>query len=241
MSPERLCTPSFRQLMSTLNSAKGGGAVSLLCVDEAHCLSQWSYNFRPAFLRIRREVRALQPRAVLALTATAPPHIQRDAMAHLGIPDEGLMALPPRRANLSLFARVVKGDEEKRRAVLAILNEGQGQQQRDSEGAMDVEPHGGSRQQRNRAQAPKRKRGESAELPCTIVYVWRRHEAEALAEHLRAEGFKAVGYHAGMDTEQRARAQLAFARGTARVVVATVAFGMGVDKVRSVPLASFSF
>ena len=249
VSPERLCTPSFRQLMAQLNRARGLGAVSLLCVDEAHCLSQWSYNFRPAFLRIRREVRALQPRAVLALTATAPPHIQRDVMAHLGVSPEGLLALPPRRANLSLFARIVKSDEEKRSAVLSILQGGDGLWQGEGEEGGGVEAEGGrvgggSRQQRNRIQAPKRKRCVGpGELPCTIVYVWRRHEAEALAEYLRAAGIAAVSYHAGMDPEQRARAQQAFSRGSARVVVATVAFGMGVDKVRCafVVVLPFSF
>jgi superfamily II DNA helicase RecQ len=93
VSPERLCTPAFRRLITLLTqqqryresqhsgSNHSGGAtcqpvVSLLCVDEAHCLSQWSYNFRPAFLRIRREIQFIQPAAVLALTATATPRIQ---------------------------------------------------------------------------------------------------------------------------------------------------------------------
>jgi superfamily II DNA helicase RecQ len=85
VSPERLCTPAFRRLITLLKQqqqfhAQQGRSeqpvVSLLCVDEAHCLSQWSYNFRPAFLRIRREIQFIQPAAVLALTATATPRIQ---------------------------------------------------------------------------------------------------------------------------------------------------------------------
>jgi superfamily II DNA helicase RecQ len=88
VAPERLCTPAFRRLITLLNqqqryqhgyhpdSAPVKPVVSLLCVDEAHCLSQWSYNFRPAFLRIRREIQFIQPAAVLALTATATPRIQ---------------------------------------------------------------------------------------------------------------------------------------------------------------------
>lgn len=84
VSPERLCTPAFRRLISLLKQqqhyssphTQHAAVVSLMCVDEAHCLSQWSYNFRPAFLRIRREIQFIQPASVLALTATATPRIQ---------------------------------------------------------------------------------------------------------------------------------------------------------------------
>ena len=102
VSPERLCTPSFRNLINMIQRTRsephhlvgttntnrnhnGQSAVSLLCIDEAHCLSQWSYNFRPSFLRIRREVAHIRPAAILALTATANSHIQRDVMQHLSI------------------------------------------------------------------------------------------------------------------------------------------------------------
>jgi superfamily II DNA helicase RecQ len=91
VSPERLCTPAFRRLITLLkqqqqfHTQQGRSeqpVVSLLCVDEAHCLSQWSYNFRPAFLRIRREIQFIQPAAVLALTATATPRIQVNSCAN---------------------------------------------------------------------------------------------------------------------------------------------------------------
>jgi len=210
-------------------------------------LSQWSYNFRPSFLRIRREIRQLRPRAVLALTATAPPHIQREVMAHLGIdPTEGLMALPPRRHNLELSGRIVNGDEMKHEAVLAFIrSNGDGDSTPSSSSnaasAAAAAVAGGGRGERwQRSLALKRSRGRDRgvgaatgsgrDIAPTIVYVWRRHEAEALSEYLSAQGLPAVGYHAGMDADKRQRAQLAFTRGTARVVVATVAFGMGVDK-----------
>jgi len=239
VSPERLCTPSFRSLVESLNRASPTGqAVSLLCVDESHTLSQWSYNFRPSFLRIRREMRVLRPRAVLALTATAPPHIQQDIMGHLGIdPQSGLLALPPRRNNLALKARIVSGDEEKRRIVLDILRGGGG-----CDGStmlpIDEEPTAATTSRRQRSQANKAAAKRSfassnaaAKAPsCSIVYVWKRYEVEALAEYLTASGVPAVGYHAGMDADKRQRAQTAFANNKARVVVATVAFGMGVDK-----------
>ena len=232
VSPERLCTPSFRSLIESLNRASPSGqAVSLLCVDESHTLSQWGYNFRPSFLRVRREMRVLRPRAVLALTATAPPHIQQDIMGHLGIdPLSGLLALPPRRNNLALKARVVSGEEEKRRIVLDILR-GSGATQ-----SIDEEPTAATSSRRQRGQANKAatKRSfasvSSSAPSCSIVYVWKRYEVEALAEYLTASGVPAVGYHAGMDADKRQRAQTAFSNNKARVVVATVAFGMGVDK-----------
>ena len=256
VSPERLCTSAFRSLMQRLNEAArqrtgdaGASAISLLCVDEAHCLSQWSYNFRPSFLRIRREIRHLQPRAVLALTATAPPHIQREVMSHLGIdPESGLLALPPRRSNLELSACIVDGQDKKNEAIVAFIRaqaEGVSGKALNSNGGggggggggddanMAVSGRGGRWQ---RSLALKRSRNRSHPkasgdaIPPTIVYVWRRYEAEALSEYLTAEGLPAVGYHAGMDADKRQRAQLAFTRGTARIVVATISFGMGVDK-----------
>jgi superfamily II DNA helicase RecQ len=73
VSPERLCTSAFRSLISQIKKLR---TIGLLCVDEAHCLSSWSYNFRPSFLRIRREIANIAPRSVLALTATASPQVQ---------------------------------------------------------------------------------------------------------------------------------------------------------------------
>ena len=251
VSPERLCTQAFRHLIRALRARCSGAAaaadaVSLVCVDEAHCLSQWSYNFRPAFLRIRREIEeTVRPRATLALTATASPQVQRDIMAGLGISlapaadacsaaggdtstPEALLAMPSRRDNLSYVATALDaagdGWEQRCKAVLDLLA---------PKGAMT-----------KTAEAGLHKRGRAAleATPLTIVYVWRRDEAESLAGYLRAAGGlqHVVSYHAGMDADQRLKAQTLFDRGAARVVVATVAFGLGVDKadVRRVVHAS---
>jgi ATP-dependent DNA helicase Q4 len=122
VSPERLCTQSFRNLIRTMKRKRKEAyeqlrlsgrpvegvdyyerPVALLCVDEAHCLSQWSFNFRPSFLRIKREISFIAPRAVIALTATASPGVQKDIAHHLDIPlDTGLYTCPPARYNLSL-------------------------------------------------------------------------------------------------------------------------------------------
>ena len=97
VSPERLCTSSFRHLIKLLHQSKGPDAVSLLCVDEAHCISQWSYNFRPAFLRIRKEIDYIQPTSILAMTATATPRIKEEIVSHLRITDDSVCSIPSRR------------------------------------------------------------------------------------------------------------------------------------------------
>lgn len=230
VSPEKLCSFSFQNLIrsfkqqrsyvTSLNhndsSCGDGNQISLLCVDEAHCLSQWSYNFRPSFLRISREISRLQPRAVLALTATATPQVQRDVMAHLRIPTtEGLLALQHSRENLNYSAvscgQVGCDDEDgqMRKVLLAMLK---------VTGGCGV---GGQKRRREAAQP-------------TIVYVWRRDQAEGLSDYLKASGVPSLCYHAGMDSLQRERAQKQFfgrnAGGASPVMVATVAFGMGIDK-----------
>ena len=90
-------------------------------MDEAHCLSQWSYNFRPAFLRIRREIQFIQPRAVLALTATATPRIQQDVRRHLSIAPCGLLALPVRRDNLQVTVHMVQDEEHRRKMIVDLV------------------------------------------------------------------------------------------------------------------------
>ncbi len=215
LSPEKLCSPSFRRLVQgDPGSGFGNGAfppVSLVCVDEAHCLSHWSHNFRPAFLRLGRNVDGLlRPRALLAMTATADPDVVQDICAHLRIPsqaDGGVLLQPWRRPNLRLRVELVDGgDQAKRARVAALLAE---------------PPH---------------------DKGAAIVYVRQQRDADTLRDFLQAQGQPAVAYHAGMDLKQRAMAQQAWMRsgtgssGRARVCVATVAFGLGVDKgdVRSV-------
>jgi ATP-dependent DNA helicase Q4 len=128
VSPERLCTASFRNLMRLLRrkrqetrATNAQRPVALLCVDEAHCLSQWSFNFRPSFLRIKREIAHIAPRAVLALTATASAAVQRDIMDHLGIPSDGLCTHPPARYNLKLSAAKTSDDTISRNEVLTRI------------------------------------------------------------------------------------------------------------------------
>jgi ATP-dependent DNA helicase Q4 len=200
ISPERFCSPSFLRLMRALkrsnripcpdlcddlSSQLTGPGIGLVCIDEAHCLSQWSFNFRPSFLRIRRELERIQPRSVLALTATAPLHVQREIEQSLGIPKDGVFIHPPNRPNLELISQYVDGEEQKRQIILDTL-------QADSS--------------LKRHQCP------------TIVYVWRRDEADSLSEFLHLQGISAKGYHAGMSSSQRARIQHLFYKGLLDVV-----------------------
>lgn len=200
ISPERLCSPSFLRLIKSLRKSTRspcqtlsndlsteltGPGVGLLCVDEAHCVSQWSFNFRPSFLRIKKEIQRIQPKSVLALTATAPIHVQKDIQRSLGIPDDGIFFIPPHRPNLELESQFIQGEEEKRQMILEAL----------------------------------KKNSESTKRQCpTIVYVWRRDEADTLSQYLQLEGIAAKGYHAGMSSSQRMRIQHLFYRGNLDVV-----------------------
>jgi len=206
VSPEKLCSPSFRRLVGE-DGGTGGAAfppVSLVCIDEAHCISQWSHNFRPAFLRLGRNIEnLLKPRALLAMTATADPDVMSDICARLRIPPtEGVLLQPWRRHNLRLRVELLDGDAQlKRQRILDLLS------------------------------SPPYDRGS------VIVYVRQQRDAEVLKDFLASQGQPAVAYHAGMDLKHRASAQSAWMRrrgtgagGQARVCVATIAFGLGVDK-----------
>jgi len=264
VSPERLCSQAFRNLIEKLKrqifekrlqnetQSQLQSPIALLCVDEAHTLSQWSYNFRPAFLRLRREVANLAPRSIIALTATAPPNVQADVCKHLCIDLDGLKSMPPKRTNLSYSACIVRNQEDRRRALIHYLcgenhflanTVGMNMQTsgRGASGKSNKKWHRGKGFMKDRDdKGDDIEQVDKSSIEPTIVYVFRRDEAESTAEFLRSAGLPAVAYHAGMDTETRAKTQANFDRGIARIVVATVAFGMGVDKadVRRVVHAS---
>ncbi|CAN0081354.1 unnamed protein product, partial [Scytosiphon promiscuus] len=192
LSPEKLCSPSFRRLASTPGALP---PVSLLCVDEAHCVSQWSHNFRPSYLRLGQTLDLLRPRGVLALTATASKAVIRDICTTLRIPLNGGVRVGSwDRPNLDVRVLRSASDDGKRRSRLSTL-----------------------------LQEPPLNKGS------VVVYVWRQVTAEAVCSLLQGDGHNAVAYHGGMEAGARQKAQSAFMRGRARVVVATVAFGLGVD------------
>ena len=169
--------------------------ITLLVVDEAHCVSEWGHSFRPDYLKLPALQRQLRPHATLALTATATPRVQADLGAAFGIAPEHRIILPPYRANIRRICRPVA---DRMPALLEFLGSGQ-------------------------------------QLPA-IVYCRTRKETEWLAGELATRGFLAAHYHAGLPADQRELLQDAFLRNEITVLVATIAFGMGIDKpdVRSV-------
>ena len=170
----------------------GGVRVALVAVDEAHCISEWGHDFRPAYRRLRGLKSELGGVPILALTATATRPVVGDIIRQLGMTKPDGFKGTFYRPNLLLTAHK-KGDG------------------------------GGSR--KDLLSYVRRRRGESG-----IIYTLSRRNVESLAEFLRGAGVRAVPYHAGLDDAVRARHQEAFARDEVDVVVATIAFGMGIDK-----------
>lgn len=182
-APERLRQPAF---LRALRSA----GVSLVVVDEAHCISLWGHNFRPDYLTIPGALPELGDPPLLAMTATATPETARALSESFRRHLEEIRT-SSFRENLFYAAEKHQTKEDKARRIVELCRETMGQ---------------------------------------GIVYVSSKRDAENLAGVLRDNGVKAVHYHAGMRPEERATNQDRYMRGEARVIVATVAFGMGVNK-----------
>jgi ATP-dependent DNA helicase RecQ len=184
VAPERLETPSFASRLRDLG-------IALLAVDEAHCISQWGYDFRPAYLRVGA-VRRVLGCPVIALTATATPEVRRDIVLRLNLQNPVVVAGGYDRQNLGWHVTPAHDDATKDRTMIALLRA-----QRDGVG---------------------------------VVYANTRKTVESVADLLNRSGVRAAGYHGGMSAPDRERLQQAFMTEKVRVVVATNAFGMGVDK-----------
>ena len=181
IAPERLATESFRMRVQRMN-------VVLLAVDEAHCISQWGYDFRPSYLRIK-EVRKLLPDVpILALTASATQMVAEDIMRQLEFDKPNIIRSSFARANLS-FA--VRHTDDKNEQLLRVVN--------------NVDGSG-------------------------IIYMQSREGCEQLAEVLQQQGISASYYHAGLPHAERTMRQEEWTSGKVRIMVATNAFGMGIDK-----------
>jgi ATP-dependent DNA helicase RecQ len=175
----------------------------LVAIDEAHCISEWGHDFRPEYMQIGSVLGALPNARVLACTATATPVVRDEILARLGLPADTPQLLRGfARPNLALRAEEVSREADRRRAVDAVLREALG-----SPGAL-----------------------QDAARGAAIVYAPTRRVAEHEGARLAAAGWRAAVYHAGLTPQQRDAAQSAFMQREADVVVATNAFGMGIDR-----------
>ncbi|MEJ2764761.1 RecQ family ATP-dependent DNA helicase [Photobacterium sp. MCCC 1A19761] len=182
ISVERLNNERFRQFIATI-------PISLLVVDEAHCISEWGHNFRPDYLKLPQHRDWLKIPQVLLLTATATPAVIEDMREKFSIAEDDVVVTGFYRPNLDLTITPV-AEVQKQHALLAQLS--------------PTQP--------------------------TIVYVTLQKTAEDLALWLNQQGFEARAYHAGMDAERRQQIQQDFMSGACYCIIATIAFGMGIDK-----------
>jgi ATP-dependent DNA helicase RecQ len=184
VTPERLEKPDELALLR-----KGG--VSLLVVDEAHCVSQWGHDFRPAYLALREARAALGHPPVLALTATATPEVAQDVLTQLGIEGAAIVSTGIERPALALSVYRTVNEEAKRHRIMALLAEVEGP---------------------------------------AIVYTATVRAANDLLRWLEEAGASVARYHGKLKTSERTDGQERFMRDEVRVMVATKAFGLGIDK-----------
>jgi ATP-dependent DNA helicase RecQ len=183
VSVERFKNERFRQFIESV-------PVSMLVVDEAHCISEWGHNFRPDYLKLPSYCRALRIPLVLLLTATATRKVKQDMAAKFAIRDEHIVQTGFYRSNLDLSVLpVTQTNKNKQLEQIIMAYQGAG-----------------------------------------IVYVTLQHSAETVAQYLKQQGINACAYHAGFDSDTRSQIQQDFMGGKIQVIVATIAFGMGIDK-----------
>jgi ATP-dependent DNA helicase RecQ len=181
VSPERLGTVLFQTKLRHI-------PISFITVDEAHCISQWGYDFRPSYLKIA-EIRSLLPHVpVLALTATATPQVVKDIQEKLEFREENVFRMSFHRDNL---AYVVRHTESKESEMLHILQRTQGS---------------------------------------AIIYLRNREDTAKIAQTLNTNDITATSYHAGLTNATKDERAQQWQKGEVRVMVATNAFGMGIDK-----------
>lgn len=184
ISVERLKNERFRNFLQQV-------PISLLVVDEAHCISEWGHNFRPDYLKLPDYQRQFNIPQTLLLTATATPKVIADMQAKFAIAEADVVTTGFYRPNLNLLVEPVRG-QDKRRRLVEWMSERAGQP--------------------------------------SIVYVTLQKTAEHIAEHLGRNGIQAEAYHAGLPNDQREAIQRRFMAGQSNCIVATIAFGMGIDK-----------
>ena len=183
LAPERLENHTFQQELANMD-------ISMVAIDEAHCISQWGHDFRPSYLKIKTFLKELPTSpTILALTATATPHVTEDICQSLGISPQHTISTGFARENL--FFSVVK-EENRGRYLMRYIE---------------------------------KNKNESG-----IIYAATRKEVDSLYNKLNKAGIKTGRYHAGMNEQERSEQQELFIRDDIPLMIATSAFGMGIDK-----------
>lgn len=184
MAPERFDIPGTADRLRKIG-------ISLLAVDEAHCISQWGHDFRPSYLRVKKVRHDLGNPPTIALTATATPEVRRDIARQLQLRDPRVVVTGFDRTNLNYHVLPAKNDDEKDMLLVETLKGYDG---------------------------------------LAVVYASTRKSVDRITAILRSAGVSAIAYHAGLDDIRRREAQEAFMTERRRAIVATNAFGMGIDK-----------
>ncbi|TGG92897.1 RecQ family ATP-dependent DNA helicase [Natronospirillum operosum] len=187
VAPERLANERFLTRLSRLN-------ISMMAVDEAHCVSEWGHNFRPDYLKLAQLAHTLNVGRVLALTATATPKVSEQICSNFGIAKQDHIQTGFYRPNLQIGVTPCTSEQRNQQLLelLELLN------------SRPAEP--------------------------SIIYVTLQKTALQVADFLNRNGYRARPYHAGLKDEERSATQEAFMSGETPIVVATIAFGMGIDK-----------
>jgi ATP-dependent DNA helicase RecQ len=187
VAPERLLTQSFLMLLDTVQERMG---ISLLAVDEAHCVSEWGHDFRPEYCQLGRLRERYPQTPIMALTATATERVREDILLQLRLRNPYIYVASFNRPNL--YYEVRQKHQGSYREIVEFLRE---------------------------------QEGESV-----IIYCQTRKNVEAISDALNRDGIRTLPYHAGLSNEQRSEHQTSFIRDEVPVLVATIAFGMGIAK-----------
>jgi ATP-dependent DNA helicase RecQ len=184
LAPERFAFGDLGERLSRVG-------VSLLAVDEAHCISEWGHDFRPSYLRIGTIRDKLKARSTMALTATATARVRSDIVNNLELSDPQVIVTGFDRTNLTYFVAPARSDDDKDELLVRFLREREG---------------------------------------LAVVYASTRKAVERIGDLLRKNRIPAAAYHAGLDDDHRHEVQESFMKERVRAIVATNAFGMGIDK-----------
>lgn len=182
VAPERFALPSFQEFLKTLK-------LSLIAVDEAHCISEWGHDFRPDYRNLSQLKKLFPEVPLLALTATATEKVRKDILSQLNLVKAKIFVSGFNRENLNISV------VDKKQAFPKLVN------------------------------LLSKYKNESV-----IVYCFSRKDTEEIAKNLKLNGYSAKAYHAGLNKSERKLAQNLFIKDEVNIIVATIAFGMGIDK-----------